>query len=370
MGRRGGVLAKNTDKTMKKIFGLGLAALMLALPGCVQDPTNDEGIAGGGTETVTVNVSVESLVNEDGTRITLGGESGNAFVWEAGDIIQFFYKASGNVTYTLTEGVDDAIIGQRLDAGAQFTLDIPAGETVKWAIKYTIVDDDVKKAGTSNIKSGKDGSVNPSATKVSYWSSDTIEGLVDRLIFVGKVNADGTCILRNTMGIAEVKFTGNGEKVWGVTLANRDYSLRTNWGYLQTTVDEPMFSSYYRYWNKGYDSQLGFAMYLTSNGPFKICGSFILGNLYGIILVVNELAATLNKQRHIIGNLFPLIALIFCVLDLIGLSHKIFKSLSCNIDLGRRCKRKIGNIKYDMPFLHLLNQIVKQSFRYIHTVGR
>ena len=266
MGRRGGVLAKNTDKTMKKIFGLGLAALMLALPGCVQDPTNDEGIAGGGTETVTVNVSVESLVNEDGTRITLGGESGNAFVWEAGDISQFFYKASGNVTYTLTEGVDDAIIGQRLDAGAQFTLDIPAGETVKWAIKYTIVDDDVKKAGTSNIKSGKDGSVNPSATKVSYWSSDTIEGLVDRLIFVGKVNADGTCILRNTMGIAEVKFTGNGEKVWGVTLANRDYSLRTNWGYLQTTVDEPMFSSYYRYWNKGYDSQLGFAMYLTSNG--------------------------------------------------------------------------------------------------------
>ena len=93
--------------------------------------------------------------------------------------------------------------------------------------------------------------------------------------------------------------------------------------------------------------------------PFKICRRFILGYFNGIIFVVNQLSAALNEQRHIVSNLLPLIALIVGILDFICLSKDIFKSLSCNIDLSGRGQRQIRNIKCDMPFLHLLNQIVQ-----------
>ena len=264
MGRRGGVLAKNTDKTMKKIFGLGLAALMLALPGCVQDPTNDEGIAGGGTESITVNVTVESPVNADGTRITLGGESGNAFVWEAGDKIVAVGSADSNVTYTLTEGVDDAIIGQRLDAGATLTFTgFAEGETLVYA--YLMGEGRVNSAEANEFRLGSGTANNTDGYNIQAWTAASLEELVGKLIYVGKPDANGSLVLRNTMGIAEIKLKGDGGALWALSLASRDYTLRSNYGFIDFNADEPKFGVYSKYWDAKSNAQHGYAMFQGPN---------------------------------------------------------------------------------------------------------
>ena len=268
MGRRGGVLAKNTDKTMKKIFGLGLAALMLALPGCVQDPTNDEGIAGGGTESITVNVTVESPVNADGTRITLGGENGNAFVWEKGDKIVAVGSANSKATYTLTEGVDDAIIGQRLDAGAtlEFT-GFKEGETLVYAyiLGEGAVNGDVS---SKSLRVGSGTSNKTSGYNIQAWTATTLEELVGKLVYVGKPDAEGNLVLRNTMGIAEIKLKGDGGEFWGLSLASRDHSLRSNYGYVNFKSDEPKYSVYSSYWDGTANGQSGYAMLKGPSSPY------------------------------------------------------------------------------------------------------
>ena len=97
---------------MKKNFlALGLAAMMLALPGCVKDTTNDltDGAQG---ELVkhTFKVAMELPQNEDGSRLTLDDE--NYFVWEDQD--QVTIMGSDGKTYVATidlQGMD----GLRLD---------------------------------------------------------------------------------------------------------------------------------------------------------------------------------------------------------------------------------------------------------------
>ena len=310
MGRRGGVLAKNTDKTMKKIFGLGLAALMLALPGCVQDPTNDEGIAGGGTESITVNVTVESPVNADGTRITLGGESGNAFVWEAGDKIVAVGSADSNVTYTLTEGVDDAIIGQRLDAGATLTFTgFAEGETLVFA--YLLGEGHVNSAKGSKVefrlgsnKSGANSNGTANAN-IRSWTAASIEELVGKLIYVGTPDENGTLLLRNTMGIAEIQLKGSGGAIWAISLASRDYTLRSNYGYIDYTSDEPKFAVYDSYWDSTVNAQAGYAMYAGPSDPYLYLTEGEVFKFY--IAMPLQHGKSYNDMSHSVGDLALLI---------------------------------------------------------------
>ena len=266
-GQKRRSFSTNTDKTMKKIFGLGLAALMLALPGCVQDLTNDEGIAGGGTESITVNVTIESPVNADGTRITLGGENGNAFVWEAGDKIVAIGSKDSKATYTLTEGVDDAIIGQRLDAGATLTFTgFKEGETLAWAYLLGQGYVNSAKANEFRLGSNQTSGNEQAGYNITAWTAVSLEELVGELIYVGKPDANGNLLLRNTMGIAEIKLKGDGKKIWGLTLASRKYSLRCNYGYIKVKAEEPKFSAYHAYNDSANNGWSGYALWSPASG--------------------------------------------------------------------------------------------------------
>ena len=235
MGRRGGVLAKNTDKTMKKIFGLGLAALMLALPGCVQDPTNDEGIAGGGTEVRTYSVVMESpdVVDENGTRISLGGDTGNAFVWEGGETLTFVVDNAGTVSnVTATVSADAA--GKRITEAATVTVEVPEGATVCYVVKgsdYAIM--------TSNRTAAQ---CRVSITNSSWLTGTDIATLVQNSLFIGAVGEDNTVTLKNTMGYAKVQLKGSVD-LKGVELLSRSVQLRGNNGFVSAGED-PIWRSY------------------------------------------------------------------------------------------------------------------------------
>ena len=77
-----------------------------------------------------------------------------------------------------------------------------------------------------------------------------------------------------------------------------------------------------------------------------------------------------NEKRHIISNFLPLITLVIGILNFVRLSKNVFQSLSCDIDLGRSSQRQIRYIECDIPFLHLLNQIVQKGLGYRSIVSR
>ena len=106
----------------------------------------------------------------------------------------------------------------------------------------------------------------------------------------------------------------------------------------------------------------------TPECPFEVGGSFILGNLYSVIFIIDQLSAALYQQSHIISDFFPLVALFAGILNFVCLGEDIFKSLPCDIDFCRSIQRQIGDVKENMALFHLFDQIIQQGFGDIHTV--
>lgn len=246
----------NTDKTMRKnLFALGCAVLMLALPGCVQDPTTE--IGGTTADLVEVTVKVSAELPAD-SRVALGtGEYYNRLVWKAGDVITAVGSDDQKYTYTIPEG-DQMNAGYPIETGAYCTFSVPDGVTLNYCY--------VVGSGTqTNVNSVSATSCRPGSWGMLTWVSSSIEGLVDQLFCVGKIasTTDGMqCVLRNTLAIAEIKLTGSGQRVWGVTLASRDHSLRSNYGYVDLTSDEPVWVGYETHQNETAQSPEGYATWM------------------------------------------------------------------------------------------------------------
>ena len=244
----------------KNLLALGCAVLMLALPGCVQDPTTEIGANSTEYVTHTVKVCVELPVGEDGTKVALDGD--NAFVWETGDTVTAVGSDGVKYTYTLVEG--DGNEGFRLDEGAQCTFSLPSDVKINYCY--------IHKSGTSNqanMNSVSATSVRPGSCGMRAWNADNLAEMVDELFYVGKVTTEGegdemryNCVLRNTLGIAEVKLKGNGQTVWAVTLASREHSLRSNYGYVDFNSDEPVWVAYETHQNKTVDSPEGYTTWM------------------------------------------------------------------------------------------------------------
>ena len=243
----------------KNLFALGCAVLMLALPGCVQDPTTEIGGATADLVEVTVKVSAELPAD---SRVALGtGQYENRLVWKAGDKITAVGSDAKTYTYTIPEG-DEMNAGYPIEEGAYCTFSVPEGVTLNYCY--------ITGSGSqTNVNSVTATSFRPGAWGMLTWASDTIGGLVDQLLCVGKVSSstDGmVCVLRNTLAIAEVKLTGNGQRIWGVTLASRDHSLRSNYGYVDWNSDAPVWVGYETHQNKTVDSPEGYATWMPSGG--------------------------------------------------------------------------------------------------------
>lgn len=235
-GQKRRSFSTNTDKTMKKIFGLGLAALMLALPGCVQDLTNDEGIAGGGTETLTFSVQMESpdVVNENGTRVTLD-EDNATMIWEGGEQLTFCVLKSDNKMANITGVVDADAKGKKITEAANVTVEIPEGAEICYVVKLS------DQATISSKRTSTECRV--SIVHSSYLTGTDIATLVSKSPFVGVVAEDGTITLKNTMAYAKVQLKGEGT-LRGVELMSRTVQFRGDHGFVSAEAEEPTWRSY------------------------------------------------------------------------------------------------------------------------------
>lgn len=222
---------------MKKIFGLGLAALMLALPACVQDLTNDEGIAGGGTETLTFSVQMESpdVVNENGTRVTLD-EDNATMIWEGGETLTFVVNNAGTVS-NVTGTISADAAGKKITEAANVTVEIPEGAEICYVVKLS------DQATISKERTSTKCRV--SITQSSFLTGTDIATLVSKSPFVGVVAEDGTITLKNTMAYAKVQLQGSGT-LRGVELMSRTVQFRSDHGFVSAADEEPTWRSYDR----------------------------------------------------------------------------------------------------------------------------
>ena len=238
-------------KTMKKNFlALGLAAMMLALPGCVKDTTNDltDGAQG---ELVkhTFKVAMELPQNEDGSRLTLDDE--NYFVWEDQD--QVTIMGSDNNTYTATidlAGMD----GARIDEGVEFTVKMPAGVTAKYAWRNIAnTGSTVELPNEAAAPAPVIFSTAPTASNATIrvtlnpyaLAATTLNDLVAQLPQVGVISGS-TITLHNVFAIAELRVKAKEApiSVWSSHIFSCDLSFRGAYGHINLNTTEPVYMSY------------------------------------------------------------------------------------------------------------------------------
>ena len=228
----------------KNILALGLAAMMLALPGCVKDTTNDltDGVQG---ELVkhTFKVSMELPQAEDGSRLTL--DENNAFVWEDQDVITVMGSDGKDYAATIDlQGMD----GLRLDEGVEFTVELPAGVTAKYAWR-NIANDKTADVPTFGASGGTGDKVNASSITGrlglplnQMLASKNLEELVNQLPMIGTIE-NGCIYMRNIFGIAELRVKGSG-RLWSAHIFSRTLSFRGAYGHISLTSKEPVWNSY------------------------------------------------------------------------------------------------------------------------------
>ena len=234
---------------MKKNFlALGLAAMMLALPGCVKDTTNDltDGAQG---ELVkhTFKVAMELPQNEDGSRLTLDDE--NYFVWEDQD--QVTIMGSDGKTYVATidlQGMD----GLRLDEGVEFSVSMPEGVIAKYAwrnMTYGTKQSDADvTAGFGNLNGTSEQPTATSATiRMGLYKNQTLASsnlfeLVNQLPMIGTIE-NGCIYMRNIFGIAELRVMGPG-RLWSAHIFSKTLSFRGIYGHVSTSSTTPVWGSY------------------------------------------------------------------------------------------------------------------------------
>ena len=245
----------------KNLLALGCAVLMLALPGCVQDPTTEIGANSTEYVTHTVKVCVELPVGEDGTKVALDGD--NAFVWETGDTVTAVGSDNKKYVSVMPKDEDgneyDPNQGWRLDEGGVFSFELPEGVSISYIYRHN----------------GLKAELNDAAGQRFGWyhnmalASTSLSTLVDHMLYVGVPTTTEagltSVVLRNTMGIAEVKVKGSGS-LWSCALHSRDYSLRGRYGYVKASSDEPIYSVYRTAQNSTETSEFGAAFWQNSWG--------------------------------------------------------------------------------------------------------
>ena len=231
----------------KNILALGLAAMMLALPGCVKDTTND--LTNGTGELVKhhFKVAMELPVAEDGSRLTL--DDNNAFVWEDQDEISIM--GSDGKTYAATielAGMD----GLRIDEGAEFTftVEMPAGVTAKYAwrnIANEAIGSNIAAVFGNTADTGGKSNASTTDARLSLpynkmLAGNSLSALVAQLPMMGTVE-NGCIYMRNIFGIAELRVKGTGS-IWSAHLFATDMELRGAYGHVQVGSTTPVWSVY------------------------------------------------------------------------------------------------------------------------------
>ena len=236
----------------KNILALGLAAMMLALPGCVKDTTNDltDGAQG---ELVkrTFKVSMELPQAEDGSRLTL--DDNNAFIWEDQDEITIM--GSDGKTYTATidlAGMD----GLRIDEGVEFSVKggMPEGVTAKYAwrniaaIGSTVALPNEAAAEApvifSNAPTADNATIRVTLNPYAL-AATTLNDLVAQLPQVGVINGS-TITLHNVFAIAELRVKAKEApiSVWSSHIFSSDISFRGKYGHINLNTTEPVYMAY------------------------------------------------------------------------------------------------------------------------------
>ena len=231
----------------KNILALGLAAMMLALPGCVKDTTNDLTNGSGELVKKTFTVKMELPQNEDGSRLTL--DDNNAFVWEEQDEITVM--GSDGKPYTATidlAGMD----GLRLDEGVTFTSTMPADVTAKYAwrnIKFEALgSDNMANFGNAGNATGDKPNASSTTGRLGMQNNNmlgatSLSELIGMLPMVGTFDADGNLFMRNIFAIAELRVKGIG-RLWSAHIFSKDMAFRSAYGYVSFTSTEPVWSVY------------------------------------------------------------------------------------------------------------------------------
>ena len=227
----------------KNILALGLAAMMLALPGCVKDTTND--LTNGTGELVKhhFKVAMELPQNEDGSRLTL--DENNAFVWEDQD--QITIMGSDGKLYPVSvdlAGMD----GARMDEFVDIYVEMPAGVTAKYAWR-NIVNDTTANVPVFGASGGTGDKVNANSQSGrlglplnQMLASKNLEELVNQLPMIGTIE-NGCIYMRNIFGIAELRVKGSG-RLWSAHIFSRTLSFRGVYGHISLTSKEPVWNSY------------------------------------------------------------------------------------------------------------------------------
>ena len=250
----------------KNILALGLAAMMLALPGCVKDTTNDltDGAQG---ELVkhTFKVAMELPQNEDGSRLTLG--ENNAFVWEDQDEITVMgSNGSPYTAYVELNGAD----GARIDEFVDIFVEMPSGVTAKYAWR-NILNDSTANVPTFGASGSLSDKANASTTDArlglplnQMLASRNLDELVAQLPMMGTVE-NGCIYMRNLFGIAELRVKGSG-RLWSAHLFATDMELRGVYGHVQVGSTTPVWSVYNARQNYTSLSPIGMASAQLSGG--------------------------------------------------------------------------------------------------------
>ncbi len=282
---------------MKKNFlALGLAAMMLTLPGCVKDTTTELTEGTGELVKRTFTVKMELPANEDGSRLTLNGD--NAFVWEAED--QITIMGSDGVQYTAT--FEDPGIEVRLDEGATFYSTMPSTVTPKYAWRNIAASSaTVTLPSEATVEAPVRFSSNPTATNATIrvatmayaLSSTTLDGLVSQLPMVGTFSGDNV-IMRNTFAIAEIKVKAKDVplSIWSAHMFSSDLSFRGLYGHINVTSNEPVYMTYNGVQHTHGLSPLGLVTIGTKNSAEMNGGIKVATDAYSSIFIAVPTAAT------------------------------------------------------------------------------
>ncbi len=248
---------------MKKNFlALGLAAMMLTLPGCVKDTTTELTEGTGKLVKRTFTVKMELPQNEDGSRLTLDGD--NAFVWEEGDEITVMGSDGKTYTgYVNLQGMGEG----RIDEFVEFDVELEENVTAKYAwrnITYGPISG--YTAGFGNVDHATSSKPTASSTTArlglkynQMLASENLATLVNQLPMVGTAGEDGTSFyMHNIFAIAELRVKGTG-RLWSAHIFSKDIAFRSLYGHVNLTSDTPVWNSYEGIQNNSSLSPIGMA---------------------------------------------------------------------------------------------------------------
>lgn len=249
---------------MKKIL-FALAAVVMLAPACTQE--FDDVAAPVKMKTITMSVSYElpEVFAEDGTRVTL--DDNNSLVWEDGDKIMVVYTSGGKVASAISSPLDSVnpAVGQTISNPATFTVEIPSGATLNYAVSYVGTFNGSLEASRMRVQFA--GWANGAADYGNNIATGTSLADVVRQCPASGVITDGKVTLHNSAAFCEVQLTG-ADKIWSVALMSKSQNLRSRYGDINNIASaEPKLAIYQNAERVSEDpSSFGGALCLVSGG--------------------------------------------------------------------------------------------------------